>query len=382
MTREEIMTLDLEGIEARKAEIREEIPTADSAALDAIEAEKEIIEERVAQIRAEIETRKAEMAEVIKGEGKTIEKPVEERKEMSEIEIRNSKEYIDAFASYIKTGKDDECRALLKTTNVSGGQLPVPEFVEGRIKTAWERLGLMDLVRKTYLRGNVKIGFELSATDAAVHVEGTDAPADETLTFGVVSMIPQSIKKWIKISDETVDMGGQEFLEYVYDELTYKIAKKAEDTLIGMITAAPTTASATAVSVAEITGGSADLLGIVANAFAHISDEAVNPVIVMNKMTYAQFKAAQNAAEYAVDPFDGLPVLFNNTLAEIGGTGAWLIVGDFSMGAQANFPNGDNITLKYDDLSLAESDVVKIVGREYVGLGLVADKAFCRVVNA
>ena len=30
-------------------------------------------------------------------------------------------------------------------------------------------------------------------------------------------------------------------------------------------------------------------------------------------------------------------------------------------------------------LSLAEKDMNKIVGREYVGLGLVADKAFCRV---
>ena len=45
MTREEIMELDLDGIEARKAEIREEIKTADSAGLDAIEAEKVIIEE-------------------------------------------------------------------------------------------------------------------------------------------------------------------------------------------------------------------------------------------------------------------------------------------------------------------------------------------------
>ena len=51
----------------------------------------------------------------------------------------------------------------------------------------------------------------------------------------------------------------------------------------------------------------------------------------------------------------------------------------FGRGAQANFPNGNEVTLKYDDLSLAESDLVKIVGREYVGLGLVADKCFCRV---
>ena len=53
-------------------------------------------------------------------------------------------------------------------------------------------------------------------------------------------------------------------------------------------------------------------------------------------------------------------------------------MGDFD-GAQANFPNGDEVSLKYDDLSLAESDLVKIVGREYVALGIVADHAFCKV---
>ena len=74
---------------------------------------------------------------------------------------------------------------------------------------------------------------------------------------------------------------------------------------------------------------------------------------------------------------------FDNTIAAYtssGTTGStWCIVGDFGMGAHANFPNGDEITIKYDDLSLAESDLVKLVGREYVGLGIVADHAFCKI---
>ena len=40
---------------------------------------------------------------------------------------------------------------------------------------------------------------------------------------------------------------------------------------------------------------------------------------------------------------------------------------------------GDGIVIKYDDLSLAEKDLIKIVGREYIGLGIVADHAFCKV---
>ena len=124
-------------------------------------------------------------------------------------------------------------------------------------------------------------------------------------------------------------------------------------------------------------------VGIVAEAIGTLSDEAANPVLVMNKGSWAQFKAAAYSAGYSIDPFEGLPVHFENTLPAYtaGGTtgSTWLIVGDFGQGAQANFPNGDDITIKFDDLSLAESDLVKIVGRQYVGLGVVADHAFCKV---
>lgn len=382
----EITEMTIEQMEARKAEIRAELET-DGADLDALEAEARAI-------NAEIESRKAAEAQraeirkaVAMGEGEKIKEFVkEERKKMTIEEVRSSKEYIEAFANYIKTGKDEECRALL-TTNATGeditGTVPVPTIIEGRIRTAWERNGLMDLVRKTYIRGNLSVGFELSATPAGIHIEGATPPDEEELTFGVVTMVPASIKKWITISDEALDMGGEEFLDYVYDELTYRIAKFAEDLLLGMITAAPTTATATAVSVAEIENDGTDLFGAVATAFANLSDEAANPVIVMNKLTFAAFKAAQLSANYAVDPFQGMTVYFNNTLADISTAEAedcWLIVGDFGVGAHANFPNGNEIRIKYDELSLAEYDLVKLVGREYIAMGLVADKAFSRVV--
>ena len=301
---------------------------------------------------------------------------------MSIEEIRNSKEYINAFANYIKTGKDEEVRALLSTNaTVATGYVPVPEIVEGRIRTAWSRLGLMDLVNKTFARGNLKIGFELSADGALVHAEGANANNEEALTFGVVELKPESIKKWITISDEAMDMAGEEFLFYIYDEITYRIAKKAQEILLAKIVAASTTIATNAVSVAEI-DDKAPSVSIVSECLGKLSDEAVNPVIVMNKGTWSQFKAAQYAASYSVDPFEGLPVYFDNTIpvySSTATTGTWLVVGDFGRGAQANFPNGQEIGLKFDDLSLAEKDLVKIVGREYVGLGLVADKCFCRV---
>lgn len=381
MTREEIMELDMDGIEARKAEMRTLIEqAADSAALDEIEAEKAIIEERVAQIRAEIETRKADMAEVVKGkETETIEKPVEERK-MTEVEIRSSKEYLDAFAQYLKTGKDNECRALL-STNATGGYVPVPTYVEDRIKTAWDRVELMNLVRKTYIKGNLNVGFELSADPALIHTEGSAANSEEALTFGIISLTPQSIKKWIKISDEALDLSSEAFIDYIYDELTYRIAKKAQEELIGKITACTAAATSGCVGVGVVAGTPS--LGVVAEALGELSDEATNPVIVMNKGSWAKFKAAQYAGQFNVDPFEGCRVYFDNTLPTYSTTGtagtAWAIVGDFGVGAQANFPNGNEITIKYDDLSLAEADLVKVVGREFIALGAVADHAFTKI---
>ena len=374
--------MSAEELMERRAAIGQEIEAPD-ADLDALEQEARAI-------NAELENRKAEEAKrneirdaVANGAGETIETIKEEReKPMTINEIRNSKEYVDAFARYIKTGKDEEVRALLTTNaTVSGAYVPVPELVEDRIRTAWQKLGIMDLVRKTYAKGILKVGFELSADGALVHNEGTNSNSEEALVLGIVELTPVSIKKWITVSDEAMDMSSEEFLYYIYDEITYRIAKKAQELLLAKITAASTTAASNAVSVAEI-DDKAPSVSIVSECLGNLSDEAINPVIVMSKGTWAQFKAAQYAAGYAVDPFEGLPVYFDSTIptySSTATTGAWLIVGDFGVGAQANFPAGDEITLKFDDLSLAEKDLNKIVGRQYVGLGLVADKAFCRV---
>ena len=379
----EIREMDMEQVEIRMAEIKNEIADADEARIADLTAEVEELENRKAEIRTEIENRKAEIAEVIEGrDNKIIEEFREENKPMGIEEIRKMPEYVEAYANYVKSGRDDEVRALLSTNaTVATGYVPVPQIVEDRIRTAWDRLGIMELVNKTYIRGNLKVGFELSATSAGVHAEGADAPSAETLTLGVVTLVPESYKKWIEISDEAMDLTAESFLYYIYDEITYRIAKAVQSALITKITSASTSADADEVSVAEVDDG-APSLSIVAECIGKLSDEADNPVIVMNKATWAQFKKVQYSASYAVEPFEGRPVFFDNTLpaySSTATTGVWMIVGDFGRGAQANFPNGQDITLKFDDLSQAPRDIVRIIGREYVGLGLVADKAFCRV---
>lgn len=381
----ELKNMTAEELLERRSAIAGELDN-DGADLDALEAEARAINEELEARRA-AEALKAEIREeVANGAGEireTIE-PEKEEKIMTNEEIRATHEYNVAWANYIKTEDDREVRALL--TENGSGDLPVPTYVEGRIRTAWERNGLMDLVRKVYIRGNLKVGFELSATAATVHTEGTTPITEETLALGVVSIIPASIKKFIRISDEAMDLGGEAFLDYIYDELAYQIAKKAQQELIAKITALTASATTEAVGVGVVAGTPS--IGIVASALGSLSEEAANPVIVMNKGSWAQFKAAQYAGNFNVDPFEGLPVYFDSSLpaytsstATLASGAAWAVVGDFGQGALANFPNGDEIRIKFDDLTYAEADLVKIVGREYVGLGVVADHCFAKITK-
>lgn len=387
MTREEIMALDMEQIEARSAELTSEIEIAETnEAMDAIQNELDAIEERKAQIKLEIEQRKADMAAVIQGQGDVIEEVKDERK-VKTMEVRNTPEYINAYAEYIKSGNDMECRNKLTTENDTTpngtGTVPVPEFVYDIVKTAWEKEGIMSLVRKSYLKGNLKVGFEISGSDASIHAEGAAAISEEDLVLGVVNLVPETIKKVVQISDEIYDMRGEEFLRYIYDELTYRIAKKAADRLIAKIEACGTVSTTTCPGVPKLKAAS-PALGTVAAAMSLLSDEAANPVIMMNKATWGTFKAVEYAGSYAVDPFEGLPVLFNNTIkssaaATTGET--YAIVGDLGHGALANFPAGEGIQFKFDDMTLKKADLIEVLGREPIALGVVAPEAFVKIVK-
>ncbi len=380
MTKDEIMALNAEELEARMAEIKTATETNDEQAdFEALSLELDAIKERKAQLADE--ARKADIMAVINEDGTTettIETPKEERSMADIKEIRASEAYMDAFAKYIKTNDDAECRALL--TEMVSGDVPVPSVVADTIETAWANNMILSRVKKSYIKGILRQGFELSSTPAAVHTEGDEAISEEELKLGIVELKPASIKKFITISDEVLDMTGEAFLRYIYDELTYRIAKLAEDSIIALIDNAPATSSASAVGVPVVKAGLS--VDIIAQAISQLSDRANNPVIIMNKQSYAAFKAIQYANSYYVDVFEGLEVLFNDTITAVADAtedDVYAIVGDLGIGAQANFPNGDEVTIKYDDLSLAEADLVKIVGREYVALALVSENAFVKI---
>ncbi len=358
----EIKNMTVDQIEARKAEIAKELET-EGADLDKLQ-------EEVKSLNAELEARKAAEAKkaeirkaVANGAGQVVAAAPIFADEKQPLEVRNSPQYIEAYARYIKTGDDREARALL-TENVSG-TLPVPEFIDGIIRTAWERDGIVSRVRRTYFRGNLRVPFELSATGAWVHTEGTTAVTEETLTLGIVEMKPATVKKWITISDEAMAMGGEAFLRYIYDELAYQIVKKLAELIVADITGSPTSSDADEVGVPKVT--LAPSTTTIATAAANLSDEARDVVIIMNRLTEAAFIEAYAAGNFAVDPFAGLTRVYTSALPAYSAASAnavYAIVGDLR-GVQVNYPEGDGVAVKYDDLSLAEKDLVKIVGRQY-----------------
>ena len=369
----DIKEMNFDELETRKAELREELKTADKDGIERISLDLDAIDERKAELKAEAEERAKAVEEIINAPNPT---PIVEERNDKPMETRNTPEYINAYAEYIKTGDDKECRALLKTENVSG-KVPVPVFVDEIVRTAWENDDLLSRVRKTYFRGNLKVAFEASADGAYEHTEGATAVTEESLTLGIVTMIPKNIKKWITISDEAIAMGGEDFLRYVYDELTYQIIKKLRDLVVTDIASLST--SGTSAPIAPQVTASAISIGLVAQGLAQLSDEARNPVVIMNRGTWGAIKSAQASAYYGYDPFEGLTVIFTSALNSFSSTSAndiFMIVGDLD-GVQVNYPEGDDVVIKWDDLTYAEKDMVKVVGRQYVAHGVTANGRFC-----
>lgn len=366
MTREEINGLGFEELETRAAEIAEETATADKEKLEELNAELDNITERKAALQEEIETRKKAAEAVAKGAGEEIEK-VEEKKTMTNKEVRKSPEYIAAYAKYIRTGKDHECRALL-TEAVQDGYVPVPDFVEAAIMTAWENDEIFNRVSKTFVPGNDKQGFEVSATGAEFHTEGGDAPDEEELVLGIVNLVPDYIKKWIRVSDKALAVGPEQLLAYLYDEIEYKIVQLAADTAVAKILAAPAASTTSAVGVPQI-AGEVDASTIL-QAIGALKSVARDRVFIASGSTIAAVRTAALNANYAFDPFFGLTVIQNDTVTD----GA--IVGDLA-GVRANLPEGGSVRFIFDELTDAESDLVKIVGKmlaaiEVVGPGMFA----------
>lgn len=355
---DEIKTMTLEEIEERRKAIAEEIPTADAERLTAINAELDAIEERKKEIKAQAEERAKAVQEVL--EMPAANPIVEERKEkkMTDREYRNTPEYIDAYAEYVKRGLDlekidAEKRALL-TENATDGTIAVPVYIEERINTAWENNEIMRRVRRTYLPGNVKVGVEVEASAAVNHEEGGEAISPEELVIEYANLIPEFVKKLVEVSHSVLELSGTAFLDYLYDEIEYQIVKKCANNVINAIIASTylqsVTMSGTAPTTAEIIEAEGKLIG------------DVKPVLLISRANAAALKAAALGANYGYDPFDGLEVIYTESNATL--------VVDLNA-VQCNFPDGAQPKFIFDEYTKAAENIVRVIGRLNMACDLV-----------
>lgn len=366
MTREEVMILDMEGCEERAAKIAEETRDASEEILAELSAELDMIEERKNAIKAEAEEKRTAMEEVLAGEGEVIEEKQEERKTMDNIEIRKSAEYLDAWVENLKGRASEEQRTLLTTNAGENGTISVPTYVEDRIETAWESNEIVRRAKKSYFKGNLKVGFEASAEGAVVHDEGGEAITEENLAINFVELIPYTYKKMVKYSTEVLDMKGEAFVDYIVDEIEYQMAKTIGDSMVQR-------AIGTASPLKEnlIVSGTAMTTADIINAEGMLAGDA-NPVLITTRANAAALKAAALSAQYGYDPFDGLEVVYVDSAAlTVNSKTAFGVVADLSAW-QINFPNGDDVKFVFDEYTEAPSDIVRVIGRVMAGVEVVA----------
>lgn len=361
-------TMTIDELEARKAEIAAECEAEGSdvdALLDEVRGINSELEARKAAAEKQAEIRAA----VAAGAGTVIESAkAEERETKMDInEIRSSKAYTDAFANYVKTGDDSECRALL--SDAASGTVPVPAFVAGIVAERVKESRILSRVRRVQAAGILKVGFEISAPEAVLHAEGGEEVTEEALTLGIVTMNPASFKKWVSFSDELMD-NSEAFISYIYDEITRGIIKGMEKAVVEAILNAPQTATATAPAVAK-TGAAAGAIADFVNARALLSGAAEDLVIIVSPADYAKYRGLQMAANYGVDPFDGREVIVSDYATAP-------IIGDL-YGVTLNEPKGEGIEFKLDDKTLMTSDIVRLLGRHAGAVAVTGNLFFAKV---
>lgn len=356
----EIKEMRHADIEERLSAIQTELAD-ENADVEALSAEVDALQERDNALKAEAEEKRSAMEKVAKMNAEVIE--VKEQEKEINMETRKA-ELIDALAEYIKGTATPEQRALL-TTNATGGTVKVSDIVDDYIWTDWEKSSILSRIRKVYVKGNYSVGYEASATGAVKHTEGAAAPTEETLTLNYIQFVAQYFKKWITVSDSVLALKGEAFMRYLMDEFGHQLALALENAVVAEITASSLT-----VAVTNPIDNTAAMAG-----FAALSDEATNPVVILSKTNYAAIMNERTTAGAKIDdPFNGMEVLFNSTV-----TG--MLVGDLD-GVVANFPEGEDFKFIIDDKSLAEKDMVKIVGKILADIHLVRPHGFAKVTAA
>ena len=274
MTREEIMTLEIDQLESRSAELAEEAKEADMIRLDEINTEFDAIDERWAQIQKANETRARAAKAVAEGAGDPVgPKPVEERKvEMFGVETR---EYRDAWVkSIINRELTVEERAALTSAGAVIPTMTVNDVWDKLVKPA-DLLGKVDISQfPSYVR------FPKATTVNAATAQAVGGTITESSdVVGYVDLIPNEYVKLLTVGADidhmAIDAIHTWIVNNITDSIRYAINK---DIVVGTGTNAlkGLTASVTADSTAiPATVTKASILKIMAALGANYQAGAV-----------------------------------------------------------------------------------------------------------
>lgn len=321
---------------------------------------------------------------------------IEERnsKQMENIDYRSTPEFVHAWREAVMSGDERALRSLERRddptpllTTINSGTAPVPTYLQGRVEAAWQRLSILNEVSITNFKGISAVPYEVSATAAAFHTEGAEAPAEEELVIGQTLLQPVMIKKWLRVSDEVVALTDEQFMDYVADEIIYQINLFLESAIV---------ASSTATGVTGIIASSLAESVESALSFNSMNDglaeliEAFDPVVIVNRKTFFSeimsltdlqgrpiYQIAANNEGKPQYYVNGLRVLFSQVLptyADASEDDAWAIVGDLRA-YRLNLPDGRVPTVLFDPYTEAEADMNKYVGRLLAAGNIVRPKA-------
>ena len=222
-----------EEIEARKAEIREEVETTEevekveelSKEVDALNEEESQIEEQ------EKEEKEAEELEEKSYKAKEIE--MEERK------MENKKEYRDLFLANLM-GKEltEEERSILVAED---GAIPT-ETQNTIFEKIVKKAPMLDEITLLNVKGNVSFYVEGTRTDGANHTEGADI-SEASVPLIKVDLAGTEIVKLVTISDTVKQMSISAFEGWLTDMLSDSIANAIESKVFGEIEAHGTAVS-------------------------------------------------------------------------------------------------------------------------------------------
>lgn len=305
-------------------------------------------------------------------------------------DYRSTTQYADMWQRYVLSNDDREIRAFTTSvtadTGVSNGGVVVPTIMQQYVETAWEEFPVLNAVSVSNIAGYFSVPIEVEADEASWHIENGDPVAEEDVVLANVLLQPLMIKKFVAWTDELEAMTSATFMEYIRDEVVYRVLKKLADAIFtGTLSSGKGVLGITSdlynassnVKGAQVVDG-AITFNSVNSAIAKLSTFD-NLAVYMNQATFFDtimgmtdlqgrpiFQISTDNAGRPRYFVNGIPVYFCNALpaysADLTANTPYAVVGNFR-GYKLNLPEGRSVITLVDPYTLATSDKKRLISR-------------------